>query len=228
VCHVSLPSSYRSRRCHIHLLRVLPLVGCRSKTPTGLHRPPLRSTEDAIFLFFPFWRAGPDVSDMGTTLELYQTLSRIWDPRWSCSTMELRGSAALELFLQSWSSPKHALSLRLALFFFHGTMLELMIYYIASLISSLPVKGSKWNIILYCFTVSWELARDQIFFPFSFVLVCFLIVPDPPSGRQCFSRLRTRMILFQEQRPTLPVTIYKTSQLHHKLAGSEIQRCSVQ
>jgi hypothetical protein len=34
VCHVSLPSSYRSRRGHIHLLRVLPLVGRRSKTPT--------------------------------------------------------------------------------------------------------------------------------------------------------------------------------------------------
>jgi hypothetical protein len=31
---VSLPSSYRSQRGHIHLLRVLPLVGCRSKTPT--------------------------------------------------------------------------------------------------------------------------------------------------------------------------------------------------
>jgi hypothetical protein len=31
---VSLPSSYRSQRSHIHLLRVLPLVGCRSKTPT--------------------------------------------------------------------------------------------------------------------------------------------------------------------------------------------------
>jgi hypothetical protein len=31
---VSLPSSYRSRRGQIHLLRVLPLVGCRSKTPT--------------------------------------------------------------------------------------------------------------------------------------------------------------------------------------------------
>jgi hypothetical protein len=35
VCHVSLPSSYRSRQGHIHLSRVLPLVGCRSKTPTG-------------------------------------------------------------------------------------------------------------------------------------------------------------------------------------------------
>jgi hypothetical protein len=35
VCHVSLPSSYRSRRGHIHLPGVLPLVGCRSKTPTA-------------------------------------------------------------------------------------------------------------------------------------------------------------------------------------------------
>jgi hypothetical protein len=41
VCHVSLPSSYRSRRGHIHLLRVLPLVGCRSKTPTSVHPVPL-------------------------------------------------------------------------------------------------------------------------------------------------------------------------------------------
>jgi hypothetical protein len=32
---VSLPSSYRSRRGHVHLPRVLPLVGCRSKTPTS-------------------------------------------------------------------------------------------------------------------------------------------------------------------------------------------------
>jgi hypothetical protein len=36
---VSLPSSYRSRRGHIHLLRVLPLVGCRSKTPTAQDLP---------------------------------------------------------------------------------------------------------------------------------------------------------------------------------------------
>jgi hypothetical protein len=34
---VSLPSSYRSRRGHIHLLRVLPLVGCRSKTLTEVY-----------------------------------------------------------------------------------------------------------------------------------------------------------------------------------------------
>jgi hypothetical protein len=43
-------------------------------------------------------------------LELYQTLFGISDPRWSCSTVKFRGSAALELFLQSWSSPKHALT----------------------------------------------------------------------------------------------------------------------
>jgi hypothetical protein len=50
VCHVSRPSSYRSRRGHIHLLRVLPLVGCRSKTPTaaGRHvRPPTSPTTRA-------------------------------------------------------------------------------------------------------------------------------------------------------------------------------------
>jgi hypothetical protein len=31
---MSLPSSYRSQQGHIHLPRVLPLVGCQSKTPT--------------------------------------------------------------------------------------------------------------------------------------------------------------------------------------------------
>jgi hypothetical protein len=51
---VSLPSSYRSRRGHIHLLRVLPLVGCRSKTPT----PPVRECPQAwlpnwVFDIFP-------------------------------------------------------------------------------------------------------------------------------------------------------------------------------
>jgi hypothetical protein len=37
VCHVSPPSSYQSRRGHIHLPRVLPLVGCQSKTLTRTH-----------------------------------------------------------------------------------------------------------------------------------------------------------------------------------------------
>jgi hypothetical protein len=39
VCHVSLLSSYRSWRGHIHLPRILPLVGCRSKPPTSGSRP---------------------------------------------------------------------------------------------------------------------------------------------------------------------------------------------
>jgi hypothetical protein len=43
---------------------------------------------------------------MMANLELYQTLFGISDPRWSCSTVKFRGSAALGLFLQSWSSPK--------------------------------------------------------------------------------------------------------------------------
>jgi hypothetical protein len=46
---------------------------------------------------------------MMANLELYQTLFGIPDPRWSCSTVKFRVSVALELFLQSWSSPKHAL-----------------------------------------------------------------------------------------------------------------------
>jgi hypothetical protein len=39
--------SYRSRRGHIHLLRVLPLVGCRSKTSTQGRRGPARSGASA-------------------------------------------------------------------------------------------------------------------------------------------------------------------------------------
>jgi hypothetical protein len=50
VCHVSLPSSYRSRRGHIHLLRVLPLVGCRSKTPTSF----LSTIELVLYELFVF------------------------------------------------------------------------------------------------------------------------------------------------------------------------------
>jgi hypothetical protein len=43
-------------------------------------------------------------------LELYQTLLRISDPRWSCSTVEIRGSTTPELFFLSCSTPIHALS----------------------------------------------------------------------------------------------------------------------
>jgi hypothetical protein len=43
--------------------------------------------------------------------ELCQTFSEISDPRWSCSTMEICGSATPKQFFQSWISPKHALRL---------------------------------------------------------------------------------------------------------------------
>jgi hypothetical protein len=41
---MSLHSSYQSRRGHIHLSRVLPLVGCQSKTPTEAMSPMPPST----------------------------------------------------------------------------------------------------------------------------------------------------------------------------------------
>jgi hypothetical protein len=43
-----------------------------------------------------------DVIWMVVNLELYQTLTITW----SCFTLELHGSAALKLFLRSWSSAK--------------------------------------------------------------------------------------------------------------------------
>jgi hypothetical protein len=51
-----------------------------------------------------------DVIGVVENLELYQTLVGISAPRWSYSTVEIHGSATLELFFQSWSSPKYALS----------------------------------------------------------------------------------------------------------------------
>jgi hypothetical protein len=51
-----------------------------------------------------------DVIGMVENLELYQTLVGILAPRWSYSTVEIHGSATLELFFQSWGSPKHALN----------------------------------------------------------------------------------------------------------------------
>jgi hypothetical protein len=50
-----------------------------------------------------------DVIGVVENLELYQTLVGISAPRWSYSTVEIHGSATLELFFQSWSSPKQAL-----------------------------------------------------------------------------------------------------------------------
>jgi hypothetical protein len=55
------------------------------------------------------WALG--VIEMERNPELYQTFSKILDPRWSCSTVEICRSTAPELFFQSWSSLKHTLSL---------------------------------------------------------------------------------------------------------------------
>jgi hypothetical protein len=61
------------------------------------------------------WALG--VIEMMRNPELCQTFSEISDPRWSCSTVEIYGSAAPELFFQSRSSPKHALTLLLMLIY---------------------------------------------------------------------------------------------------------------
>jgi hypothetical protein len=58
VCHLSLPSSCRSQRGHIHLLWVLPLVGCWSKTPT------VAAT----------WQQGPHVSPPSSLPSLFSPL----------------------------------------------------------------------------------------------------------------------------------------------------------
>jgi hypothetical protein len=66
--------------------------------------------EEEGFFYYPYvWAIV--VIGMTKNLELYQTLVGISAPRWSYSTVEIRRSAALELFFQSWSSPKHALNL---------------------------------------------------------------------------------------------------------------------
>jgi hypothetical protein len=48
-------------------------------------------------------------SEVEGNLEPYQMLFGISDLRWSCSVVELRGSADLELFFESWSYAKQAL-----------------------------------------------------------------------------------------------------------------------
>jgi hypothetical protein len=60
--------------------------------------------------FADMWALG--VIEMMRNQELCQTFSKISDPRWSCSMVEICGSAAPELFFQSWSSPKHTLNVR--------------------------------------------------------------------------------------------------------------------
>jgi hypothetical protein len=46
-----------------------------------------------------------DVIGMVENLELYQTLVGISDPWWSCSMVELHGSATLELFFRVGALP---------------------------------------------------------------------------------------------------------------------------
>jgi hypothetical protein len=55
-----------------------------------------------------------NVIEMVENLELCQTFFGISDPRWSCSTVEILGSATPGLFFESQSSPKHALTLFLS------------------------------------------------------------------------------------------------------------------
>jgi hypothetical protein len=50
-----------------------------------------------------------DVIGTIRNVELCETLYWISYSRWSCSAVELRRSAALEPFFQSWSSAKHGL-----------------------------------------------------------------------------------------------------------------------
>jgi hypothetical protein len=61
-----------------------------------------------FFIFYSPVTWDPNVIEIVRNVELYQTVFEISDSRWICSTVKLRGSAALELFLQSWSSAKHA------------------------------------------------------------------------------------------------------------------------
>jgi hypothetical protein len=49
------------------------------------------------------WALG--VIGMVRNPELYQTLSEISGPRWSCSTVEICGSAAPELFFRAGALP---------------------------------------------------------------------------------------------------------------------------
>jgi hypothetical protein len=66
--------------------------------------------EEEGFFYYPYMWAIV-VIGMTKNLELYQTLVGISAPWWSYSMVEIRGSATLKLFFQSWSSPKHVLKL---------------------------------------------------------------------------------------------------------------------
>jgi hypothetical protein len=77
-------------------------------------RPPPALAAAEFHMFFIFYAPDtwdPDVIEIVRNMELYKTVFEISDPQWSFSTVELRGSAALELFLQSWRFAKHTLNI---------------------------------------------------------------------------------------------------------------------
>jgi hypothetical protein len=86
--------------------------------PAARNRQKSKEEEDVFSYFADMWALG--VIEMMRNQELCQTFSKISDPRWSCFTVEICGSAAPELFFRSCSSPKHALTPTFSGFFCHG------------------------------------------------------------------------------------------------------------
>jgi hypothetical protein len=85
VCHVSLPSSYRSRRGHIHQPRVLPLVGCRSKTPTLCFRrraPPKAALPLPLSLPYATFESNGATSDTAAPPRTARVSSCVWILAW--------------------------------------------------------------------------------------------------------------------------------------------------
>lgn len=79
--------------------RPMPFLPCTQVSRGGRRRPKL--------LFPDTWGSGE--SEIKLKMELYQTLWRISDPRWSCFT-EDRGKSGIQIyFFEWWSSTKQAL-----------------------------------------------------------------------------------------------------------------------
>jgi hypothetical protein len=77
---------------------VCPPTRQRGRTPS--YHDILRVGGRLLFFYSPDMWALDVIVTVGN-LKLYQTLFGISDPRWRCSTMELCGSAALELFFRA-------------------------------------------------------------------------------------------------------------------------------
>jgi hypothetical protein len=82
------------------------------------------------------------VIGMMRNMELYQTFLGGVAPRWSCSTVELRGSATPELFSQSWSSAKLTISDR------YGHVFVMMVTFILFSYIIILIQQQKNNINL--------------------------------------------------------------------------------